>query len=81
MILTMKSKKKPTRLYEFRIKYQPEDSVLASYHYYSCENAEDAVRFQKEMMANKNWNIELLSVEKMNPYNNKWEDESWALNE
>lgn len=77
----MKTKKKPIRLYEFRIKYQSEDSILSNYHYYSCENARDAVKFQRQMMANKKWIITLLLVEKKNPYNGKWEDESWALNE
>ena len=75
----MKKKKKINRLYDFRIKYSTEDSVGTNYHYYNCANAEQALSFQREMIEHKNWTIELLSVEKKNPYSNKWEDESEVL--
>lgn len=76
----MKNKKKIDSLYDFRIKYNTEDSVGTNYHYYNCTNAEQALSFQKEMIVNKNWKIKLLSLEKRNPYNDKWEDESEVLN-
>jgi len=75
----MKKKKNIDRLYDFRIKYSTEDSVGTNYHYYNCADAEQALLFQREMIANKGWCIELLSIEKKNPYSDKWEDESEVL--
>jgi hypothetical protein len=54
---------------------------MTSYHYYSCTTAEQALEFQREMIESKGWNIKLLSIEKKNPYSNKWEDESSILNQ
>ena len=49
-----KSKKNKTpRLYDFRIKYSSEDSIMTNYHYYNCESAEQALEFQKEMIEHK----------------------------
>jgi len=76
----MKKKKKINRLYDFRIKYSSEDSVMTNYHYYNCETSKQALEFQKEMIDNKNWKIKLLSIEKKNPYSDKWEDRSEILN-
>jgi hypothetical protein len=76
----MKKKKKINRLYDFRIEYSAEDSVMTNYHYYNCESAEQALSFQREMMDHKDWDIEVLSIEKKNPYSNEWEDESEVLN-
>ena len=75
----MKKKKKINRLYDFRIKYSSEDSVMTNYHYYNCETSKQALEFQKEMIENKNWKIKLLSIEKRNPYSDKWEDKSETL--
>ena len=76
----MKKKNKINRLYDFRIKYSSEDSVMTNYHYYNCETSKQALEFQKEMIDNKNWKIKLLSIEKKNPYSDKWEDRSEILN-
>ena len=76
----MKKKNKINRLYDFRIKYSSEDSVMTNYHYYNCETSKQALEFQKEMIENKNWKIKLLSIEKKNPYSDKWEDRSEVLN-
>ena len=76
----MKKKNKIDRLYDFRIKYNPEESVGTNYHYYNCINADQALEFQREMMKHKGWNIELLSVEMKNPYTEQWEDKSEVLN-
>jgi len=73
-------KKKAPKLHDFRIKYSANGSVVTSYHYYSCTTAEQALEFQREMIENKRWNIKLLSIEKKNPYTDKWEDESDILN-
>tara|TARA_B110000196_G_C21000313_1_gene592622 strand:+ start:654 stop:914 length:261 start_codon:yes stop_codon:yes gene_type:complete len=76
-----KSKKnKAPRLYDFRIKYSSEDSVMTNYHYYNCESAEQALEFQKEMIEHKNWDIELISIERKNPYSDDWEDFSEVIN-
>ena len=76
----MKSKKSKPRLFDFRIKYLPEDSVETAYHYYNCLSASEALSFQREMIEHRGWNIELLSVERKNPYSEEWEDESEVLN-
>ena len=70
----MKRKKKPARFYDFRIEYSTGDSVMTNYHYYNCRTAREALGFQKEMIEHKGWNIKLLSIEKKNPFSQKWED-------
>ena len=69
------------RQYEYRIQYKHNESLTSNYHYYLAESAEQALGFQQEMIEHKNWNITLLAVEKKNPYNEKWEDESESLNQ
>ena len=75
----MKSKKNKPRPSDFRIKYLPEDSVETAYHYYNCFSAEEALSFQREMIEHRGWKIQLLSIERKNPYSEKWEDESEVL--
>ena len=80
----MKSKKKyeAPKLFEFRIKYNAEaaHSALDSYHYYSAESAEDALSFHTSMMKKRKFKSQTLSIEKKNPYSDKWEDQSYILN-
>jgi hypothetical protein len=76
----MKNKNKNPRLYDFRIEYSSEDSVMANYHYYNCETSAQALDFQREMIELKGWKIKLISIEKKNPYNGEWEDRSEVLN-
>ena len=76
----MKKKKKINRLYDFRIEYSSEDSVMTNYHYYNCETSAQALEFQREMIEHKGWRIKLISIEKKNPYNGEWEDRSEVLN-
>jgi len=67
------------RLFEFRIEYTSENSVGHNYHYYLALNAEEALRFQLEMMDHKHWDINLLRLERKCPFANKWIDESEVL--
>ena len=69
------------RLFEFRIEYVSQNSVGHNYHYYLAHNAEEALGYQLEMMDHKQWNIEILNLERKCPYANKWMDESDILNE
>tara|TARA_Y100001938_G_C8048638_1_gene410369 strand:- start:388 stop:630 length:243 start_codon:yes stop_codon:yes gene_type:complete len=70
------------RTFEYRIKYNPEasHSAMDSYHYYNAINASDALIYHNTVMSNKNKECQVISVEKKNPYSNKWEDESDILN-
>lgn len=80
--MTSSSKKyKYPKLFEYRIKYNAEvcDSAIDNYHYYNAENAEQALDFHNSMMNKKKLAAQTLSVEKRNPYSEKWEDESEVI--
>ena len=70
------------RLYEYRIKYNAgvENSAQNSYHYYNALNAPQALKFHLKMLENKKIIVQTLSVEKHNPFSERWEDESSILN-
>jgi len=69
------------RLYEFRIEYSSDNSVGHSYHYYLAYSSKQALHYQLEMMGNKNWEINLIKLERKCPFTNKWEDQSEILNQ
>lgn len=76
--------KKPdtSRLFEYRIKYNMgvTHSEMDNYHYYNAYNAEQALGFHLKMVAKNKLKMQTLSVEKFNPYANRWEDESEIIN-
>ena len=76
--------KKPdaSRLFEYRIKYNigVAHAEMDNYHYYNAYNAEQALAFHFKMVAKNNLKMQTLSVEKFNPYANRWEDESEIIN-
>lgn len=71
------------KLFEYRIKYNAgeERSALDSYHYYMAENAGQAFKFHTTTIRHKHTCVQNLSLEKYNPYSQKWEDKSEAINE
>ena len=77
----MKDSESKSRLYEFRIEYTSGNSIGHNYHYYLAYDAKEALNYQQEMMDHKNWDIQLLKLEKKCPFSNKWEDESYVLNQ
>ena len=68
------------RLFEFRIEYISGNSVGHNYHYYMAHNAEEALKYQHDMMDAKHWKIKLVKLERKCPFSNKWIDESDILN-
>jgi hypothetical protein len=80
----MKGKKyKRVKLYEYRIRYNSgaEHSALDSYHYYTAENALDALSFHSEAMSKLRIDSQTISIEELNPYSDKWEDRSDVINQ
>lgn len=67
------------RQFEYRITYRKENYVGLNKHYYMAESAEQALGFQLEMIEHRHWNIEILKIEKMCPWSNRWIDESEIL--
>jgi len=70
-----------TPIHEYRIKYLTNGNSIPNYHYYMCEDAEQALAFQIEMAKHKKWQFEILRIEKFFKYANKWIDESDVLND
>lgn len=68
------------RLYEFRIEYVSENSVGHNYHYYLAYTPKQALYFQLEMMNHKQWDIQIIKLERKCPFTNKWEDKSKHIN-
>ena len=68
-------------LFEYRIKYNAgaDHSASDSYHYYTAESAKDALNYHTLMMKKHNYISQTISIEKKNPYANRWEDESGFL--
>ena len=72
-------KQKDPIMFEYRIRYQVTPSVMSNYHYYMAFNALQALGFHDQMMEKKGYELETISLEKKNPYSNKWEDKSDLL--
>jgi len=74
-------KEKEPRLFEYRIKYnaEPTHSAIDNYHYYNAFNASQALDFHDSMLEKNNLTLQTLSIERFNPYSNKWEDKSKIL--
>lgn len=70
-----------SRLFEFRIKYNagPEHSAMDNYHYYMAETAELAYDFHLIAMRTKGKTCQNVSVDRFNPWSEKWEDVSEVL--
>lgn len=68
------------RQFEFRITYRRRNCLELNKHYYMAESAEQALEFQLEMIEHRKWNIELIKIEKLNPWSEKWIDKSDVLN-
>ena len=71
------------KLFEYRIKYNAgEDrSAIDNYHYYMAENSQQAFRFHVESIKHLKTCVQNVSIEKYNPYSQKWEDRSEVINE
>lgn len=67
------------RLYEYRIKYNATENTIAndSYHYFMAKNAEEAFDSHIMMLRKKGFKVQNISVERLNPYSGKWEDETF----
>ena len=76
--MTSYSKKKYSspKLFEFRIKYNAgaDHSATDSFHYYNAENAQQAIEYHESMMKKRGYRSQFISIEKKNPYANKWEE-------
>ena len=68
------------RQWEYRILYKQVGSVNTSYHYYLATTPQQAINFQDQMIKNKGWVIETLSIEQKNPYSGAWENCNGILN-
>lgn len=81
----MKSKKKVIncRLYEYRIKYNAEEShvEINNYHYFMAKNAKEALDYHLSMKKKRKIKMQTLSIEKFNPYSLLWENESFILSQ
>ena len=66
--------------FEYRISYRTKNCVELNSHYYMAESAEQALEFQFQMIENRGWNIEIVKIEKFNPWSEKWIDESEIIN-
>ena len=71
------------KLFEYRIKYNAgqEHSAIDNYHYYMAETASQAFRYHIETIKHKHTCVQNISIEKYNPYAQRWEDRSEAINE
>jgi hypothetical protein len=65
-------------LFEYRIKYNVgmNHSALDSYHFYLAKDADQAFDFHLSSMKHNCASAQNLSIEKWNPYSEKWEDKS-----
>lgn len=76
--------KKPNepKLFEYRIKYNigAYHAEMDNYHYYNALNAEEALNFHFKMIEKNHLEMQTISVEKYNPYADRWEDESEIIN-
>lgn len=62
------------KLYEYRVKYNAGagHSAMDSFHYFQAFTAVQALEYHLAMMNSKGYNGQTLSVEKKDPYANKW---------
>ena len=69
------------KLFEYRIKYNagPGHSEMNSYHYYMALNASQAFLFHIKAVQHKKTCVQNISIEKYNPYSQKWEDRSEVI--
>jgi len=74
----MGKKHSEPRVYEYRILYNAgaNKSALNNYHYFMAHSAEEALQFHYAMLVKKSLKAQTFSIEKKNPFNNKWEDKS-----
>ena len=79
----MKKTNREPRLSEYRVRYNAgsDQSAVDSYHYYNALSADQALDFHLSMMERKGFNGQTISVEKKNPYADKWEDRSHVISE
>lgn len=71
------------KIFEFRIKYNAGagHSAQDSYHYYSAKNALEALSFHITMMDKHRFKGQTISIERRNPWADRWEDESDVINQ
>jgi len=71
------------KLFEYRIKYNAgeDHSAIDNYHYYMAENSQQAFSFHIESIKHLKTCVQNVSIEKYNPYSQKWEDRSEVINE
>lgn len=71
------------KLFEYRIKYNAgeDHSAIDNYHYYMAENSQQAFRFHVESIKHLKTCVQNVSIEKYNPYSQKWEDKSESIAE
>lgn len=71
------------KLFEYRIKYNAGEEVSAvnSYHYYMALSASQAFEFHMATVKHKHACVQNLSLEKYNPYSQRWEDRSELITE
>ena len=62
----------------YRIAYNAgeDQSAINNYFYYNAVSAEQAVSFHQSMLERKKATGQIISVERHNPYSQKWEDET-----
>jgi len=67
-----------SRLYEFRIRYNAESAHCAfdNFHYYMAEDASQAYHYHAESMKKKHLPRQDISIERFNPYSERWENET-----
>jgi len=73
----MKNKKyKEYKLFEYRVRYNAGQDHIAqdSYHYFMAKSASEALRAHKSMLLRRRLCAQDISIEKFNPYSQKWED-------
>ncbi len=73
----MTKKYEEAKLYTFRIKYNAGVGHAAhdSYHYFQATNADQALSFHFSMMERKSLTSQTISVERKDPYANRWVEE------
>ena len=62
----------------FRIAYNAgeDHAVINNYFYYNAVNSKEAISFHESMLKRKKATGQIISVERHNPYSQKWEDET-----
>ena len=67
------------RQFEYRIIYRKRNCLELNKHYYMAESAEQALEFQLEMMEHRGWDLEIMRIEKFNPWSERWIDKSGVI--